>query len=167
MTDTNYIAMSEGYQEVWCAEFYHPDSTIDRLVADNVNHTLTLESDAPNDPSTAQVFAASSILINPPGQRKDGDTRATIDFGSIGNAILDKYEALPTTAITKAYKVVIRAYNIYDTSSPTYILKGDISGFGLSGHNSSVITIEDVDFANKPSGENITLLDWPCSEGVS
>lgn len=148
-------------------EIHHPDfSETLRFVRDYEDQTLTLESTAPRDPSTAVLFTALSMEIKEPGETQDVEQVLQVSLGAVGNEVQDQVDQITTGNTFEPIELIYRKYYSGDIGEPVLVIQLSCSVLQFNGYSSVSFTAEDVDFANSRSGELYTLERFPTLEGI-
>jgi len=87
-----------------------------RIVRDHADHTLTLESTAPHDPSTAVTFTAFSFNFTLPEVNDKGNPEIEISIDNVSGEILGYIDAAAQTA--NHITVIYRPYLSSDATGP-------------------------------------------------
>lgn len=169
---------SEGYRrflasapvaqrEFRTLELYHPsfDSVL-RFVQDTEDQTLTLESVAPRNPSEAVLFSSISMLIEEPQETQEADPVLTVNLGGVGAEVRDQIRLITGEAALIPIDCIYRKYYSGDLLAPVVVLSLSVSTIRFEGYTRVAFTAEDIDFANKISGETYTIERFPMLAGV-
>lgn len=152
----------ETQREYRTVEFFHPDFTgVQRFVKDFQNISLTLESDAPRNPSTAVLFTALAMDLTEPSENQEAVQLLSVSLGATGGEMQDQLNLITVANKFTPVECIYRKYYSGDLSSPVLVLNLSISEVSFEGYSRNNITAEDQDFASKPSGEFYTLSRFP------
>ena len=148
-------------------ELYHPSfSQIYRFVKDFEDQTLTLESTAPRNPNADVLFTAISMEINEPSETQDTEQTLRINLGAIGGEVETAISQIVGEDYLTPIDLVYRKYYSGDLSTPVVVLILNVSNVNFEGYEIVNFTGEDIDFANKQSGELYTLERFVALEGI-
>jgi len=148
-------------------ELYHPSfSEVLRFVQDTQDQTLTLESTAPRDPSTAVLFSAISMVIEEPQETEEADPVLTVNLGGVGGEVQDQVSAITGEDALTPIECIYRKYYSGDIDAPVLVISLSVSTIRFEGYARVAFTAEDIDFANKLSGELYTIERFPMLAGV-
>ena len=148
-------------------ELYHPSfSSVLRFVQDTRSQTLTLESAAPRDADDPVLFSAISMVIEEPQETEEADPVLTVNLGGVGGEVQDQVDAITGEAALTPIECIYRKYYSGDIASPVIVLSLSISTIRFEGYARVAFTAEDIDFANKLSGEIYTIERFPMLAGV-
>ena len=157
----------EAQREYRTVEFFHPDFTgVQRFVKDFQNISLTLESDAPRNPSSSVVFTALAMEITEPSENQDAVQILSVSLGATGGELQGQLNLITPANKFTPVDVVYRKYYSGDLSTPVLILYLSISEVSFDGYSRNNITAEDQDFSSKPSGEFYTLSRFPTLRNI-
>jgi len=148
-------------------ELYHPSFlSILRFVQDTQDQTLTLEATAPRDPSLPTVFTAISMVIEEPQETQDADPVLTVNLGGVGAEVQDQVDLIIGEEVLTPIECIYRKFYSGDLSAPVVVLSLSVSTIRFEGYTKVAFTAEDIDFANKISGELYTIERFPMLAGV-
>ncbi|WP_020164721.1 DUF1833 family protein [Methyloversatilis discipulorum] len=147
------VALQEAYAsanavELHTLEVRHPGFTQPiRLVLSHRNHTLTLEADAPLDPSTPVEFIGTSFGAEMPAVDENGQMRMRITIDNATGEIED--ELGPAVQLPTVAEVTYRTFLDLDTSAPQLpILNMEV--FDVSAGDMTIeVVVGFGDFSNK------------------
>jgi hypothetical protein len=143
-----YASCPSSVAVIETVEIYHPDwASVIRLVKDKENLTATLESTAPNNPSTSVVFTALDFTISQP---RVGEGRQELEL-TVDNASLTLIPLIETHDLSSLdeARVIYRPYLSTDLSGPHLNPPLNLTVIGISATMASVsITCGYADFAN-------------------
>ena len=143
-------------------EFYHSDFVTPlRFLADFGDGIFTLESTAPRNPSTVQLFTGLSMAINEPSENKDGLQALTASIGATGAELQDKLDLITPANAFEAVECIYRKYYSEDLTDPVLVLYLSITSVEFNGYTKNTIVAEDQDLASKSAGELYTLDRFP------
>lgn len=112
-----YTAAPQGVVTLHTLEFRHPAfSQPLRVVLDHADHTCTLESDAPEDPSTPVLFIGYAFDIVLPEVTDSAAPEVVITIDNVSMEIEDNINAALST--TDKVVVTYRPYLSTDLSAP-------------------------------------------------
>lgn len=157
----------EAQREFRTVEFFHPDFTsVLRFVQDFKDISLTLESDAPRSPSASVLFTAISMSLVEPAENLEGVQILTIGLGATNDELQDAIDQITVANRFEPIECIYRKYYSGDLSEPVLVLNLSVSSVNFEGYTKNNITAEDMDLANKSSGEFYTLSRFPTLEGI-
>ncbi|MDD4926929.1 MAG: DUF1833 family protein [Methylotenera sp.] len=143
-------------------EFRHPAFTQPlRVVLDHVDHTCTLEADAPVDPSTAVLFIGYAFKLDLPTVDNGAAPEVVITIDNVTLEIEDNIAAALTT--TDKVVVTYRPYQSNDLSAPSMNPPMTLTITAINADNYRVTARAQLgDFANKAfPAENYTTSRFP------
>lgn len=148
-------------------ELYHPsfDSVL-RFVQDNESQTLALESTAPRNPSAEVSFVAISMGIEEPNETPDSDPVLIVNLGGAGGEVQAQANRISGTNALTPIECIYRKYYSGDIAAPVIVLSLSVSSINFEGYNKVAFAAEDIDFANKISGELYTIERFPMLSGI-
>jgi hypothetical protein len=112
-----YASCPSTVAELSTIEIYHPTwASPVRLVRDRVDLTATLESSAPNDPSTAVLFTAFPFEFTLP-RRGEGRQELQLTVENASRLLMDLLESLDLS-VDQPVRVIYRPYLSTDLSAP-------------------------------------------------
>ena len=148
-------------------ELYHPSFvSVLRFVQDTEDQTLTLESTAPRNASEGALFAALGMVIEEPHETQEADPVLTVNLGGVGAEVQDQVKLITGEAALTPIECIYRKYYSGDLLSPVVVISLSVSTIRFEGYTKVAFTAEDIDFANKISGEIYTIERFPMLAGV-
>ena len=148
-------------------ELYHPSfSSVLRFIQDAEDQALTLESAAPREAGDSVLFSAISMVIEEPQETEEADPVLTVNLGGVGGEVQDQVNAITGEDALTPIECIYRKYYSGDIDSPVIVLSLSVSTIRFEGYTRVAFTAEDIDFANKLSGEIYTIERFPMLVGV-
>lgn len=148
-------------------ELYHPAfASVLRFVQDTQDQTLTLESTAPRNPSAAVLFTAISMVIEEPQETAEADPVLTVNLGGVGAEVQDQVSLITGEDALTPIDCIYRKFYSGDLTAPVVVLSLAVSTLRFEGCTKVAFIAEDIDFANKISGELYTLERFPMLAGA-
>ena len=144
----------EAQREYRTIELYHPDFTqVLRFVRDFGNVDLTLESDAPRDPSMSVTFTAIAMNITEPGESGEIEQILTVDLGAVGGEASNQIAMITESGSLVPVELIYRKFYSGDLTEPVLVLSLSVADISFKDYNAVSFTGEDINFANKRAGE--------------
>lgn len=116
-------------------EIYNVDIGVRRYVNGFTDRTLTLESGAPRNASSAVVFAASDLEWPDPAQDDSGTINSDVSFSSVGSDAKQALKQITKVGRLAGTEIVLREYLSDNLTSPAvvyYLYAGAITQDGPS-----------------------------------
>lgn len=157
----------EAQREYRTLEFFHVDDGIARRFVKDFNDiSLTLESDAPRNPSTSVLFTAISMDVTEPSENQEGDQLLALSIGATNDEIQNVLDTITPENRFQPIECIYRKYYSGDLSEPVLVLRLSVSDVSFDGYTRNNITAEDIDLVNKSSGEIYTIERFPTLGGI-
>ena len=157
----------EAQREFRTLEFFHPDFTgTIRFVKDFIDRSFTLESTAPRNPGTSVLFTGISMSVTEPSESQEGVQILAIGIGATNDEIENQIKLITPVNSFTPIECIYRKYYSGDLSEPVLILNLSVSSVDFDGYTKNNIVAEDMDLANKSSGEFYTILRFPTLAGI-
>ena len=157
----------EAQREYRTVEFYHPDfASALRFVKDFKDRDLTLESTAPRNPGATVTFTAISMDVVEPAENQDGVQILSINVGATNDELQNQVDLITVANRFTPVECIYRKFYSGDLSEPVLVLNLSVSNIDFEGYTRNNITAEDMDLANKSSGELYTLSRFPLLDGI-
>ena len=158
-TSTDYkrflASAPQAQREYRTIELYHPAFGTYRFVEDTEDQVLS-----------SMTFTAISMRITEPNENKDAETALTVQLGGVGGEVQAVIDAMSGTDFLTPISCTYRKWYSGDISSPVLTLSLSVSNVDFNSYTSVSFTAEDVDFANKKSGEIYTIARFPMLAGI-
>lgn len=112
-----FASAREGIHILETVELYHPDwASVFRIVNDPADFTGTLESTAPRDASSAQLFTAFSFSVQLPKKGEVGRQELQLSIDNVSLEIFDLIRS--NDASNGAVQVIYRMFISSDLTQP-------------------------------------------------
>lgn len=154
-------SMPQAQREFKTIELYHPDFGLLRFVQDFTDIDLTLEPDAPRNPSESVTFTAISMELSEPEENGQIEQILSVNLGAIGNEVSDKLQMITESGSLTPIDLIYRKYYSADLSEPVLIITMSVADVSFKSYEAVSFTGEDTNFAIKRAGELYTLERFP------